>query len=235
MRGWVPLKLSRLLRPFVIVGAVVGILVGAAPALGSYGLATNATRPSLRVDSKGDAEVTWTQGGQTTSFIVPPSGQGYHGAVAVDVSKPSSLALPLAVSVRQTSGGTYYALQQFAVTGQPTSLEFSRWTGAPTQVTLTLDGPRLTGTVTYHGKPVTGSRETPGGRPVRIYVELECFGCSADRTGWSYMLGVPPKADGSFAVYLRSSWEGKRYRATVPGPNAGGDYAPVARTEVAAP
>jgi hypothetical protein len=48
------------------------------------------------------------------------------------------------------------------------------------------------------------------------------------------MLGVPPKADGSFSVYLRSSWAGTRYRATVAGPNVGEAFAPDARTMISA-
>jgi hypothetical protein len=45
------------------------------------------------------------------------------------------------------------------------------------------------------------------------------------------MLGVAPKADGTFAVLLRPQWMGKRYRATVAGPA----YAPDAQAVVARP
>ncbi len=38
--------------------------------------------------------------------------------------------------------------------------------------------------------------------------------------------GGAPKADGTFAVFLRPEWTGRRYRVTVPGPNAGSTYAP---------
>jgi len=46
---------------------------------------------------------------------------------------------------------------------------------------------------------------------------------------------VAPKADGSFGVLLRPSWLGRRYRATVAGPNVGTTYAPDVQAEIAAP
>jgi hypothetical protein len=46
------------------------------------------------------------------------------------------------------------------------------------------------------------------------------------------MLGVAPNRDGNFSVALRPSWRGKRYRATVFGPNIGGQLAPDARVTV---
>jgi hypothetical protein len=46
------------------------------------------------------------------------------------------------------------------------------------------------------------------------------------------MLGVAPKADGTFSVLIRTAWKGSRYRATVAGPNAGTTYAPDAQTVI---
>jgi hypothetical protein len=43
------------------------------------------------------------------------------------------------------------------------------------------------------------------------------------------MLGLAPRADGSFAIRLRPEWAAKRYRATVPGPNLGTTFAPDVR------
>ena len=40
------------------------------------------------------------------------------------------------------------------------------------------------------------------------------------------MIGVAPKADGSFSALLRPEWTGSRYRATVLGPNIGSTLAP---------
>ena len=98
-------------------------------------------------------------------------------------------------------------------------------------LTLKSDGTRLTGSVTFDGKPVTGFRPTPAGLKQKIYVYLDCFGCPGS-SGWSFMLGVAPKADGTFSVYLRSAWKGSRYRGAVGGPNHGTVYAPDAQTMI---
>jgi hypothetical protein len=216
---------------FRIVGCLLFVVVASPSALASYGLTTSAASPMLRVDVKGNAQVSWAQGGKRQTFIVPKSGAGYHGGLAgADVSGSTRVALPIALVVRKTPDGTLWALQQLDVSGRPASLDFSRWRGAPTQLTLTTDGRRLTGSVTFNGHPVTGLNPTPAGTPVRTYVYIECFGCPAQPNAWILMLGAPPNADGSFAVALRSSWVGRRYRATVAGPNANGEFAPDAQT-----
>jgi hypothetical protein len=40
------------------------------------------------------------------------------------------------------------------------------------------------------------------------------------------MLGVFPRADGSFRVFLKAAWQGDRYRASVDGPNVGAILTP---------
>lgn len=52
------------------------------------------------------------------------------------------------------------------------------------------------------------------------------LGCAASPNGWSAMLGVTPHPDGSFSVLLRPGWTGRRYRASVAGPNLGARLAP---------
>ncbi|HZP73785.1 MAG TPA: hypothetical protein VFA97_10460 [Gaiellaceae bacterium] len=206
------------------------LVLGAPAALASYGVATGAGAPELHVNASGVAEVSWTAGGARKSFLVPRSGAGHYGSLAgKDVSKPTSLALPLAVTVRETPDHTLWALQRVAIAGRPTSLDLARWQGPATKLTLVDDGTHLTGGATFHGRPVAGYSSTLTGKRARIYVYLECFGCPGARNAWTLMLGVPPKADGSFAVALRPSWRGKRYRATVFGPNVGGELAPDAR------
>jgi hypothetical protein len=64
---------------------------------------------------------------------------------------------------------------------------------------------------------------------MRIYVYVDCFGCPAAPHGWSAMVGLRPKADGTFAARLRPSWRGSRYRAAVAGPNIGTTLAPDAQ------
>jgi len=43
----------------------------------------------------------------------------------------------------------------------------------------------------------------------KFYVYLDCFGCGG-RAGWSFMLGVAPKADGTFSALIRPNWKGTR-------------------------
>jgi hypothetical protein len=85
--------------------------------------------------------------------------------------------------------------------------------------------------VSFGGKPVSGHSTTLAGLRPKIYVYLDCFGCGG-QAGWSFMLGVAPRADGTFSVLLRASWKGSRYRATVAGPNVGTTYAPDAQTTI---
>ncbi len=220
--------------PGLALIGLVAVLALVPAAAASYSLTTGATSASVRVDQSGSAAVTWRANGKTTSFVVPTSGQGYHGTVATDVSKPDSLALPMAIAVRRSPNGTLYGLQVFKVGSLPVSLDVSRWHGAPTAVTLAVAGDHLTGTVTFDGKPVSGFSPTLAGRPTRIYVYLECLGCQGSANTWQLMLGVSPKSDGTFRVYLRQGWVGSKYRATVQGPNVDGQLAPDARTVISA-
>src|SRR5260221_6281305 len=88
-------------RPRLALGcAVIAMLTGVQGAAASYGVATGATGPALRVDAKGDAVVGWAQGGAQQSFIVPPRGEGYHGKLAgagADASRLANVALAMAV------------------------------------------------------------------------------------------------------------------------------------------
>lgn len=186
---------------------------------------TNGTPPAkLAADAKGDTAVTWA--GKT--LVVPPIGQVYHAPLpGKDVSTPASApGVPFVTAVRRAPGGFTLALQAWNVPGQTPALHLARWQGAPPQLTLTLSGSRLVGTAMFQGKPVTGYTATPDGKQTRIYVYIACFGCSANTSGWSPMLGVTPKADGSFRVLLRPSWTGSRYMAFLQGPNVGSTLAP---------
>ena len=218
------------------LGCLLLVALVCTPAgIASYGVSTSPNAPSLRVDAKGNAEVGWTQGGRHMTFVVPRSGVGHHGVIAgADASKPAGISLPLAAVVRRTPDGTLWALQDLQISGRPASLDLARWKGAPTQLTLATDGTHLTGTVTFQGQPVTGSSPTPAGKQERVYVYLECFGCAAQPKGWSLLLGVRPKADGSFAALLRPNWTGSKYRATVQGPNVHGELGPDAQTVISA-
>ena len=215
---------------------VVAALAVAGVARGSIWIVSD-ERPGLRVDAKGTAEVSWRAGGGRQTVIVPPTGQLFHGGslAGPDVSRAASVpGLALALAVRRTPDGTLWALQAWQVSpGGPTEVHLARWKGAPTKLTLSSDGVRLTGAASFQGKPVTGTTFTPEGKHPRIYVYLDCFACpAAHGAGWGRMLGIAPRADGSFAVRLRSDWTGKKYRATVAGPNIGTTFAPDARVVV---
>jgi hypothetical protein len=198
---------------------------------------TDDARPALRVDARGTAVVSWRSGGARQTVLVPARGHLTHGGslAGADVSKPASVpGLPLALAVRRTPDGTLWALQAWQVQPSgPAEVHLARWKGAPTKLTLSSDGLRLTGSASFQGKPVTGRTFTLEGKRPRIFVYLDCFACpAAHGGGWGRMLGVAPRADGSFAVRLRPDWIGKRYRATVAGPNIGTTFAPDARAVV---
>jgi hypothetical protein len=219
--------------------AVLFALVISVPAAGaSIFIGNDVAAPRLAVDAKGTAQVTWTQAGAKESVIVPLKGKLSHvGSLSgPDISKPApTVHLPLAAIVRRGPGGVLYALQRWQVQpGGPIELHLAHWSGAPSVITLVSDGQRLTGSATFQGKPMTGLTFTLEGKRLRIYVNVDCFGCPG-KPGWSRLVGVPPKADGTFGVFLKPSWLGRRYRATVAGKNLGTTFAPDAQVEITAP
>jgi hypothetical protein len=219
--------------------ALLAASLAAVPAAqASIFVANDATGPRLAVDAGGSAAITWTESGAKQTVIVPPRGQLSHGGglSGRDISRPApGVRVPLAVLVRRGPGGLLFALQRWQPQpGGPVELHFARWKGALPVLRLALDGQRLGGSGAFQGRPLTGFTTTLEGKRLRIYVYLDCFGCPG-APGWSRMLGVAPKADGSFGVLLRPSWLGRRYRATVAGPNVGTTYAPDVQAEIAAP
>jgi hypothetical protein len=219
--------------------ALIAAAVAAVPAAGASIFAANdAGGLRLAVDSRGSALITFTHGGAKQSVIVPPKGQLFHGGglSGRDVSRSApGVHLPLAAIVRRGPGGVLYALQRWHVQpGGPLELHFARWKGAPPALHLAAEAGRLTGSAAFQGRPVSGFTTTLEGKRLRIYVYLDCLRCPGT-SGWSRMIGVAPKADGTFAVFLRPEWMGRRYRATVAGPNVGTTYAPDVQAEIAAP
>jgi hypothetical protein len=208
-------------------------LIGVPAAQASIWITNDATRPQLAVDAHGTVQVTWTAKGTMQAVLVPPKGQLAHGGALAghDVSKRSPVRVPLALAVRRGPDGTLYALQQWQVSPNgPQELHLARWRGPLPKLKLAVEGQRLTGSATYQGRPLTGFSTTLEGKRLRIYAFLDCFGCPAAPQGWSRMIGVAPRADGTFRVLLRAEWLGKRYRATVAGPG----YAPDAQVVIAA-
>ena len=213
----------------MFVGVVVSLaLAGSASA--SIRLATGAERPALRVDRRGNAEVSWTAGGVRRYVFVPPTGRVYPGRrlAAADVSRSSSaVALPFRRVLRRTPDGRLWALQTWRVQpGGPVELRFSRWRGKPPQVTLAaeprFDGELVTGRATFAGRPVPLYSPTPEGKRIRSYAFID----RKTGTGWSRIASAATRADGSFRLFVPAAKLSSRYRAALPGPNIGTTLAP---------
>jgi hypothetical protein len=221
-----------------VLAAVTTAAVGTAGASASIEVTTGAARPTLRVDDRGNAEVSWVANGVRKTLLAPASGRVLPGGrlSGADVSRSARRdVVPMARVVRRTPDGYLWALQEWASKpGSPPELRLARWRGAPTKLTLAVSGDRLVGRATFGGRPVSGFTTSPAGRRLRINVYLDCAGCAGAGSGWKRMLGVAPRADGSFSASIRPEWSGTRYRATVAGPNRGAARAPDARTVVTA-
>jgi hypothetical protein len=211
--------------------AVCGALAatGAVPAAASITTGYDATRPVLKVDSHGNAEVDWTEAGTRKTLLIPLTGRYLPGGhiSGPDVSTPASgVALPYLRVLRRTPDGRLWALQAWSVEQSRVELRFSRWKDEPTTVSATVDGDRLTGTATFQGHGVFGFSPTTAGTPIRLYAWVDCWRCQG-ASGWKRLIGVKLKGpDGAFSLFLKPEWQATRYRVTVPGPNKGATYAP---------
>ena len=222
-------------RLFVAVAAAAA-LVAAAPAPASITVASNVKRPTLKVNAQGYAEIGWTERGVRRRLLVSPRGSLLPGARirARDVSRATAaVAIPFRRVLRQTPDGRYWALQSWRVRRDgPVELRFSRWRGAPTRVTANVIlERRLTGAAEFGGMPVPDWSRTAGGRRVRTYAYVDCFGCPLAPASWRRLLGAAPTS-GTFAVALTPERRGAQYRVSVTGPNVGASYAPDAMTVV---
>jgi hypothetical protein len=208
--------------------AALALLALAPGALASVSVGSNAAAPQLRVDAKGNAEISYRFGGEKRSVLVPAVGAVLYGGKikGPDVSKPSGAKLPFAKVVRTGPGGWSYALQTWPSRSGPVELRFSRWKGEPTKLTLTATQERLGialhGTVTYDGKPIPIKSRVPGGVAVReyVYIDQQISG------QWKIIGGVSVKSDGSYRRMLYGGPSGSLFRASVAGPNIGSVYAP---------
>ena len=206
--------------------------VGAGTAAASITVATNAQRPALRVDAGGYAEVSWTERGVRRYLLVPPTGRFIPGArlPGRDVSRPTSaVTIPYKRVLRRTPDGRLWALQSWRVGfSRSVELRFSRWRGAPTQLTLTAtptgSTELLEGRATFQGRPVTGFSPTNAGKPILLSAFLDCFACGG--SGWIRFTAKRTAADGTFAATVPLTRKGTRYRASITGPNRGTTLAP---------
>jgi len=214
--------------------AVAGLLLLPGVAVASTTIATGVARPALRVDAAGNAEVSWSAGGRRATLLVPPAGRVLPGGRLgkADVSRSAAAAIPFAKVVRRTPDGRLWALQAWPSIGTgPADLRIARWHGAPTKVTLAVDGGTLTGRATYHGAPIPRYSRTFAGTRMRVYVYLD--GWSGGR--WHRLFGVAPRSDGTFRRLIPESFvRYPRFRAIVTGPVVGADIAPDAAAVAAA-
>ncbi|MBA2462995.1 MAG: hypothetical protein H0V45_14730 [Actinobacteria bacterium] len=212
-----------------LLGSMLPLVV-VATASGSITVATDAQRPALRVDARGNAEVSWTAGGARRYLLVPPTGPVYPGRrlEGADVSRNSTaVAIPFRRSLRRTPDSRLWALQAWRVSpGGPVELRFSRWRGAPPKVTISSEprfgGELVTGRATFAGRPVPLQSPTPEGKRLRSYAYVDRLVSG----GWRRVAGAATRADGSFRFLVPASELGSSYRAVVPGPNLGVVLAP---------
>jgi hypothetical protein len=217
------------LRSLTFVGSFLP-LAFAASASASITLGSDPQRPALRVDGRGNAEVSWTAGGARRYVFVPPTGRVYPGRrlAAADVSRSSTeVVLPFRRVLRRTPDGRLWALQTWrSQPGGPIELRFSRWRGSPPSVTLAakprFDGELVSGRATFARRPVPLYSPTPEGKRIRSYVYVD----RATGSGWGRIAGVATRADGSFRLFIPAGKLGARYRAILPGPNIGTTLAP---------
>jgi hypothetical protein len=219
----------------------LGLLVIVALALGdaaaaSITVATNVQRPALRVDARGNAEISWTAGARRHYLLVPPTGRFLPGArlPGRDVSRSTTaVAIPYRRVLRRTPDGRYWALQTWRVGfARAVELRFSRWRGAPTRITLVAEPFRrtelLTGRATFQGRPVTGSSPTNAGTRILHSAFADCWACGA--VGWVRFGAKRTSGDGSFSITVPLDRRGTKYRVSITGPNRGATLAPDAAT-----
>lgn len=229
-------RAQRSLKTAAVGAAAAACLVGASAAHASFTAATSWQRPSLAVDSRGYAEIRWTQNGARRTLLVPPSGRYLPGGhiSGPDVSRPATVpGLPWARVVRRTPDGRLWALQAWRVQGGgPVELRFARWQGEPTSVVGEVAANRLAGRATFASKGVYGTSPTTAGTQIRHFALVDCDRCPGTG-GWSRLLSVSLAGPrGSYALTLFPKRRGVRYRVSVTGPNRGWTYAPDATVVV---
>ena len=89
----------------------------------------------------------------------------------------------------------------------------------------------LKGTASFQGRPIYGEHSTPQGVPLddlgrNVYLD------SYRGNGWMRMMGIlTNRPTGLFSLWIRSYWQGSRYRGAIIGPNWGWTLGPDAAAE----
>ncbi len=230
-------------RVRLLVLGILGLFLMPLPAEASIKIAGDARNPSFRVNSAGTATVIWrTASGTRRTAIVRPSGRLIYGRAASggDVSQATTaVSIPLALSLRQTPDGRFWALQSWRrLRGGPVELRFSRWRYAPTKLVVRTTCCRwrsevVYGKATFHGRAIYGNSYTPQGVPLDSMgrnVYLDTF----RRGSWKRMMGIIAKRPtGNFRLWIRPYWRGTQYRGRIIGPNWGRALAPDAQGHAA--
>ena len=207
-------------------------------AMASVGVGSGAAKPTLRVDAKGNAEVSYTQGGARRTLLVPLKGAViYSGRLTgPDVSKaatqpeasirqgapqrPRRLALRAAdvAHARRRARAPVLALAGRAdeahVQGEPEGRRH-----------------RPAGNVTYAGKPIPTTSKVPGGSAVRQYVYLD----QRVDGKWQVLGGASVTRGGTYKQVLHGGPSRSALRASVAGPNIGAVYAPDMTVQIPPP
>ena len=206
-------------------------LVTVASSAASLGVATNVSRPALRVDSRGNAEVSWNSGGARRYLLVPARGEVFPGRrlTGRDVSRAThAVSIPFDKVLRRAPDGRYWALQSWRVEpGGPVELRLSRWRGRPTQLVLdsvepSTNGYVVSGRATFAGRPVPLWSRTPEGKRVRTYAYVDRMTAG----GWKRVGGVAVRADGSFSRFVHVGAGRPTFRAVLRGPSVGSSWLP---------
>jgi len=226
-------------RTLTLLLALLGTLVLPVSAQASIKIAGSAHDPSLRVNARGFATISWTtDGGARRSAVVAPGGRTTYGkrASGRDITKPNDeVSIPMLVELRRGPSGRYYALQSWRrLKGGPVELRFSRWFNAPTKLPIHAvcckwNSEMVKGRATFHGKPIYGYSATPAGVPEdkygrNVYIDFK------ERGTWHRAMGIlTHRPTGRFSLWIRKYWRGSEYRARMIGPNWGRTFAPDAQ------
>ncbi len=217
-------------RTTLLALGILAVLALPAAAEASIKIAGNVRNATLKVDARGFATVSYTKHGRRMSALVAPNGRVTYGrrSRGRDVSVPTNaVAIPMAVALRQTPNGRFWALQAWKrlKTG-PVELRLSRWRGAPTLLELWTycckwRGEIVRGRATFHGRPIFGYRATRTGYPLdglgrNVYID------SLRHGRWMRLMGIlTHRPTGKFGLWIRPYWRGTQYRAKIVGPNWG--------------
>ena len=231
--------MSRTFWATTAVVAVGAFLLGGTNADASVKIAWAAKNPTLEVNALGAAEISWTTPvGRQASRQGAPHGRaplrgGRKGVTSLHAAELSACRSGrwsgrprTGRSGRCNSGAasgvirSSFASRAGAARRPASRFEPSAASGeaSESQVRRASMGGRSTATTTR--RPESRSTSTGG----------TCTSTRFRYGGWKRMMGIlTHRYDGTYSLWIRRYWRGKRYRATISGPNWGWTIAPDAR------